>query len=93
MQTGRYWSINMSMGSLTTPVSLAIAGPVADITGVRPFWFATATVTVVIILMRRFMPDMYYVEERSAQAAAPISEPGELQPALEEISGIRTAHT
>ena len=45
---------------------------------------ATAAVTAVIILVRRFMPDVYYMEERSVRAATPISEPGELQPALEK---------
>ena len=71
---GRYFAVNMSVATAVTPISLGIAGPLADAWGVRPFWFMAAAIAAVIGLIRRFTPGIYRLEDGSRPletAAAP----------------------
>jgi DHA3 family macrolide efflux protein-like MFS transporter len=62
---GRVFALLGSLFSLTTPIGLAIAGPVADVTGV-PFWFVLGgllcTATGVVSF---FVPALMHIEERT----------------------------
>jgi DHA3 family macrolide efflux protein-like MFS transporter len=60
---GRFFAWQRSLVMLATPLSLAIAGPVADRVGVRPFWFVGGALSLVVALIRRFSKDAYYIED------------------------------
>jgi len=56
------------MISLTTPIGLAIAGPVADLTGV-PFWFLLAgLICTATALIGFFVPALIHIEDQKPPA-------------------------
>ena len=65
---GRFWTIRHSLLTAVGPLVLAVAGPLADRFGVRPFWFACAAGGLVIALIRRFVPAIYYMEDHPDRA-------------------------
>ena len=67
---GRYWAVHRSLFSCLGPISLAIAAPLADVWGVRLFWFLRAALTVIALLIRRFTPDIYYIEDAAQHTPA-----------------------
>jgi DHA3 family macrolide efflux protein-like MFS transporter len=63
---GRFGSLLGSITGAMTPLGLAIAGPVADIVGVRPiFWFAGAAI-LGLILAAFFSRDLMNIEKQKA---------------------------
>ena len=60
---GRYFTINQSVFSATGPLALILTGPLADVFGVRPLWFAATAGVLLIALLRRFVPGIYYLED------------------------------
>ena len=63
---GRYFALERSVVVAMAPIALAIAGPLADIFGVRPVWFVATAGVLVIALIRRFTRDVYYIEDQPA---------------------------
>ena len=67
---GRVFALLGSLFSLTTPLGLAIAGPIADVTGV-PFWFLLAglicTATAVISF---FIPALIHIEDQKSNGSS-----------------------
>jgi len=61
---GRFFTLNESIFSAMGPLALIAAAPLADRFGVRPFWFACAAGGLVIVLIRRFVSAIYYIEDR-----------------------------
>ena len=61
---GRFFTLNQSILSAMGPLALVAAAPRADRFGVRPFWFACAAGGLVIVLIRRFVPAIYYLEDQ-----------------------------
>jgi hypothetical protein len=49
---------------------LTVAAPLAEAFGVHPFWFATTAVELVVVLLRRFVPAIYYIEGGLPQIAS-----------------------
>jgi DHA3 family macrolide efflux protein-like MFS transporter len=65
---GRVFALLGSLFSLTTPLGLAIAGPVADVTGV-PFWFLLAgLVCTATALASFFVPALIHIEDQKPPA-------------------------
>ncbi len=63
---GRVFGLLGSLFSLTTPIGLMIAGPVADVTGV-PFWFVLAgSLCVVMVLGSLFVRPLMHIEDQKA---------------------------
>ena len=60
---GRYFNINQSVFSATGPLALIMTGPLADVFGVRPLCFAATAGVLLIALLRRFVPSIYYMED------------------------------
>ncbi len=62
---GRVFALLGSLFSLTTPIGLAIAGPVADVTGV-PFWFLLAgLICTATALISFFVPPLIHIEDQT----------------------------
>jgi zinc transporter ZupT len=75
---GRFFTINESLFTAMGPLSLAIAAPLADRFGVRPFWLVAAAGGLVIALIRRLTPAIYAIEgrlggERTAEATVVVT--------------------
>ncbi len=71
---GRVFALLGSLFSLTTPIGLAIAGPVADVTGV-PFWFLLAgLICTATALISFFVPALIHIEDQTPNGS-PASEP------------------
>ena len=63
---GRVFALLGSLFSLTTPIGLAIAGPIADVTGV-PFWFLLAgLVCTATALVSFFVRPLIRIEDQKA---------------------------
>ncbi len=66
---GRVFTLLLSGSAAMTPLSLAVAGPLADAFGVQ-IWFAVGgLVTVLISIGSAFVPAMLYFEEQGRQVA------------------------
>jgi len=63
---GRVFGLLGSLFSLTTPIGLMIAGPVADVTGV-PFWFTLAgSLCIVMVVGGLFVRPLMHIEDQKA---------------------------
>ena len=61
---GRVFALLGSLFSLTTPIGLMIAGPIADVTGV-PFWFLLAgLICTATALISFFIPALIHIEDQ-----------------------------
>ena len=80
---GRYWAISQSLNQVMGPISLAISAPLVGLWGVRYIYILVAATQLASSLMRRFVPELYYIEDRLAPAPAK-TEAAELELALEE---------
>lgn len=65
---GRVLSLASSMVSITIPISLAIAGPLAEITGVHP-WYWIGTFGLILISLLFFIKPIRTIEEQELPAA------------------------
>ena len=66
---GRVWTISNTILGVATPLGLLIAGPVADILGIR-FWYIVGGIGSVIIgITLMFIPAVMKIEEGSAKEA------------------------
>jgi DHA3 family macrolide efflux protein-like MFS transporter len=75
---GRFFAINQSLFSAMGPLALSVAAPLADVFGVRPFWFVATGGALVIALVRRLTPAIYAIEgrlDRKSTAEASIAVP------------------
>ena len=62
---GRFFAVRFSAFTALTPISLAIAGPIADAFGVRLFWFLMPIVSLISAAIWRFVPEIYHIEDRA----------------------------
>jgi DHA3 family macrolide efflux protein-like MFS transporter len=60
----RFFSVNQSVNRVMVPLALALTGPLVDLWGVRPLWYVGAAIILAIALVRRFVPAVYYIEDR-----------------------------
>jgi zinc transporter ZupT len=60
----RFHAINESVFNAMGPLALAGAAPLAERFSVRPFGFACAAGALLIALIRRFTPAIYFIEDR-----------------------------
>ncbi|TFH07784.1 MAG: MFS transporter [Candidatus Atribacteria bacterium] len=68
---GRVFGLLGSLFALTTPIGLAIAGPVSDMLGVR-FWFVAAGVACILAgVASLFIPALIQIEEQQRRASGP----------------------
>ncbi len=78
---GRVFALLGSLFSLTTPIGLMIAGPVADATGV-PFWFVLGGgICAMTAAVSFFIPALIQIEEQTP-AAAPVEDRPPARPAV-----------
>jgi DHA3 family macrolide efflux protein-like MFS transporter len=71
---GRVFALLGSLFSLTTPIGLAIAGPVGDLMGVS-FWFLLAGVICTLVaVVSFFVRPLVHIEDQKAVANGPGSE-------------------
>jgi DHA3 family macrolide efflux protein-like MFS transporter len=71
---GRVLTLFGSVVSSTAPIGLLIAGPVADVVGVRPWFIAAGVLTLVITTAGFFVPDFMNVERHPGTPVAPVAE-------------------
>jgi len=71
---GRFFSLNQSIFRAMAPLALAVMGPLVDAWGARPLWFVGAAITLLIALLRRFVPVIYYIEDCPDLEQSPASE-------------------
>jgi len=72
---GRVFGLLGSLFSLTTPIGLAIAGPVGDAMGI-PFWFRLAGIICLIIaVVSFFIPAFRQLEEHKFNGSSTEAEP------------------
>jgi MFS transporter, DHA3 family, macrolide efflux protein len=60
---GRIFSIVISLLSLSSPIGLALAGPVSDLWGLQVWYIAGGLLTVISAIAMMFMPAVLYIEE------------------------------
>jgi len=60
---GRVFTVVMSMSAAAWPLSLAVAGPIADLVGVRPWYVVGGAVAVIMGLGAFFVPVIVNVEQ------------------------------
>jgi len=60
---GRVFTVVMSMSAAAWPLSLAVAGPIADLVGVRPWYVVGGAVSVIMGLGAFFVPVIVNVEQ------------------------------
>jgi len=66
---GRVFTVVMSMSAAAWPLSLAVAGPIADLVGVRPWYVVGGAVAVIMGLGAFFVPVIVNVEQNRNGAA------------------------
>ena len=67
---GRVFTVVMSMSAAAWPLSLAVAGPIADLVGVRPWYVVGGAVAVIMGLGAFFVPVIVNVEQNRNGAAS-----------------------
>ena len=67
---GRFFAVSHAAFTGLTPISLAIFGPLADVWGVRPFWFLMPAAGLVLAAVRRAIPGIYHMEDAGADGRA-----------------------
>ena len=70
---GRVFSLERSLSVLMMPLSLAIAGPVADIVGLRPIWYVSAATIFIVTGLAFFSRDLMNIEEKKT-AEEPVTD-------------------
>jgi DHA3 family macrolide efflux protein-like MFS transporter len=70
---GRYFAVSNSLFASLGPISLAIAAPLANVWGVRPFYFIAFVLVVLVILVRRFNRGIYYIEDSPRREPAGVA--------------------
>jgi len=68
---GRVFTVVMSMSSAAWPLSLAVAGPIADAVGVRPWYVVGGLVSSIVGVIGCFIPVIVNLEE-DARARIPV---------------------
>ena len=63
----RVLTLFMSVTGITTPLGLAIAGPVGDTLGVQPWFLIAGIVTLVTGLCALLIPAIIHLEDRETQ--------------------------
>ena len=66
---GRVWTITGAIMGGATPLGLLIAGPVADLLGIRFWYIAGGIGSVIIGITLLFIPAVMHIEEESAKVA------------------------
>jgi hypothetical protein len=65
---GRIFTVVMSMSSAAWPLSLAVAGPVADAVGVAPWYVVGGAVSALMGLGAFFVPVIVNLEQNNGHA-------------------------
>lgn len=63
---GRFFAVSHATFTALTPISLAIFGPLADVWGVRMFWFLMPIAGIIMAAIRRGVPSIYHLEDAGA---------------------------
>jgi DHA3 family macrolide efflux protein-like MFS transporter len=66
---GRVFTLLGSVGGAMMPLGLAVAGPVADAIGVRPWYIVAGAVTVAMAVAALFVPALMGIEEQASKRA------------------------
>ena len=65
---GRVFTVVKSMASAAWPLSLAVAGPVADVVGVRPWYIVGGAISVIMGLGAFFVPVIVNIEQNNGHS-------------------------
>lgn len=68
---GRIFTLVTSAASAMMPISLAVAGPLADAVGVRPWYIVSGIVFSLVGVVSFFVPAITHIEENSHDCAVP----------------------
>jgi DHA3 family macrolide efflux protein-like MFS transporter len=68
---GRFGALLGSITGAMTPLGLAIAGPVADVVGIRPIFYFAGAAILVLILAGFFSRDLMNIEKQKAAEKPP----------------------
>jgi DHA3 family macrolide efflux protein-like MFS transporter len=83
---GRFFAVSFSIFTALSPISLSIFGPLADIWGVRVFWFLMPIAGGVLAAIRRWVPSIYNLEDAGADGRATVQgDVGKPKPAISAI--------
>jgi DHA3 family macrolide efflux protein-like MFS transporter len=63
---GRVFTLMMSGTAAMAPLGLAVAGPLADVIGVRAWFLAGGLVIILMSAIAYFLPSIKNIENRSA---------------------------
>jgi DHA3 family macrolide efflux protein-like MFS transporter len=67
---GRVFTVTMSLVNAMTPLSMAVAGPVADVLGIRTLYVIAALSQIGIGVAAFFIPAIMHLEDNHTQATA-----------------------
>jgi DHA3 family macrolide efflux protein-like MFS transporter len=81
---GRVFTVVKSMASAAWPLSLAVAGPVADAVGVRPWYVVGGAVSVIMGLGAFFVPVIVNIEQNNGHSVVKPAPP---------VAPVRTGQT
>ncbi len=65
---GRVFTLMGSISAAIAPLGLAIAGPIADVVGVRPWFWAGGTAAILMALIGALSPAIMQIEDRLERA-------------------------
>lgn len=63
---GRFFAVSHAIFTGLTPISLSLFGPLADVVGVRIFWFLMPAAGLLLAVIRRLVPSIYHIEDPGA---------------------------
>jgi DHA3 family macrolide efflux protein-like MFS transporter len=66
---GRVFTLLGSVSGAMMPLGLAVAGPVADAIGVRPWYIVAGAVTLALAAAALFMPPLMGIEQQASERA------------------------
>lgn len=74
---GRVFSLLNSVSSAMSPLSLAVAGPIADVIGVQAWYLVGGVATATLALAATTIPDIMQIEERASalRESVPVAVP------------------
>ncbi|UCC17520.1 MAG: MFS transporter [Dehalococcoidales bacterium] len=80
---GRVFALRNSLIGIMMPLSLAIAGPVADVIGLRTIWYGSAVAIFIVTGLAFFSRDLMNIEDNKVEEK-PVEENPSLFPELKE---------
>ena len=82
---GRVFTLLQAMATAMTPLSLAVAGPVADVVGITPWYIAGGLTCLLMAVVGAFLRPVMTIEDHQQPGATDAAPVGEAVPVAVEV--------